>query len=92
MFVVQDTKLRERWDEECKGMSERIKEMRSLLRSEIEGLGSSSERERDQIMFQSMICVCLMLGTWNHITDQIGMFCFTGLSFKSHFNLLFGIK
>jgi len=46
MFVVQDAKLRERWDEECKGMSERIKEMRSLLRSEIEGLGSSSERIR----------------------------------------------
>ncbi len=25
-------------------------------------------------------------GTWTHITDQIGMFCYTGLSGQSHNN------
>lgn len=38
----------------------RIKEVRKLLRNELERIGAP--------------------GTWKHITDQIGMFSYTGLS------------
>jgi len=48
------------WKEELQDMSNRILEMRTMLRNEVERLGTP--------------------GTWNHITDQIGMFTFTGLT------------
>lgn len=41
-------------------MAGRIKSMRTLLRQNLEGLGSK--------------------WTWNHITDQIGMFCYSGMT------------
>ena len=41
-------------------MAARIKDMRSLLRSELEAQGSSLD--------------------WSHITNQIGMFAFTGMT------------
>ncbi|KAJ1443499.1 aspartate aminotransferase [Ochromonadaceae sp. CCMP2298] len=57
--VLTDPELKAQWYVECKGMADRILEMRTLLRSKLEA-GSSLP--------------------WNHVTDQIGMFCFTGLS------------
>jgi len=48
------------WKEELQAMSDRILQMRTELRTEVERLG--------------------VPGTWNHITDQIGMFTFTGLT------------
>jgi aspartate aminotransferase, mitochondrial len=58
--VLSDPILKQQWLGECKGMANRIIEMRALLRSKLEA-GDSTRK-------------------WNHITDQIGMFCFTGLS------------
>lgn len=58
--VLSDPVLKQQWLGECKAMADRIKEMRSLLRSKLEA-GNLNRR-------------------WNHITDQIGMFCFTGLN------------
>jgi len=52
----------QKWMKELKDMSSRILEVRSLLRTGLEGKGTP--------------------GTWNHITDQIGMFSFTGLDSK----------
>lgn len=46
--------------QEVKMMADRIMSMRTLLRTNLEGLGSK--------------------WTWNHVTDQIGMFCFSGMS------------
>lgn len=43
-------------------MTNRIKDMRTALRENLEKLGT--------------------IGTWNHITDQTGMFSYTGLSGK----------
>lgn len=48
------------WQEELKGMANRIQEVRALLRKGLEDKGTP--------------------GTWAHITDQIGMFSFTGLT------------
>ena len=49
-----------RWYEEVRGMAERIISMRTLLRRNLEDLGSPLP--------------------WKHITEQIGMFCFSGIS------------
>ena len=57
--VLGDAELRGLWLREVKMMADRIMEMRTTLRAELEALGSA--------------------GPWNHITDQIGMFCYTGL-------------
>jgi len=51
-----------KWTEELAAVSKRIIEVRHILRSELERLGTP--------------------GKWNHITDQIGMFSFTGLNEK----------
>ncbi|KAK9814338.1 hypothetical protein WJX72_004134 [[Myrmecia] bisecta] len=58
--ILKDPKLKAQWFEEVKGMADRIIDMRKLLRSKLEALGSPL--------------------SWNHITDQIGMFCFSGLT------------
>jgi len=58
--ILSDAKLRQQWEVDVKEMAERIIKMRSLLRKELENLGSKHK--------------------WNHITDQIGMFCFSGLT------------
>lgn len=58
--VLADAELKKQWYAEVKGMADRIIDMRSALRSELEKLGSPH--------------------SWNHVTDQIGMFAFTGLS------------
>jgi len=50
----------EEWLVELNGMSNRILQMRDLLRSALEAKNTP--------------------GTWNHITDQIGMFSYTGLT------------
>merc|ERR1711988_977024 len=52
--------LKAQWLDELKFMSDRILQMRDMLRKALESKGTP--------------------GTWNHITDQIGMFSFTGLT------------
>ena len=58
--VLSDEGLTRQYRAECSEMAERIKSMRSLLRSSIEAQGSKLD--------------------WSHVTDQIGMFAFTGMS------------
>lgn len=58
--VLNDEALFKEWEGNLATMSDRIKEMRTALRSNLEALKTP--------------------GTWNHITDQIGMFSFTGLN------------
>ncbi|KAK9463982.1 pyridoxal phosphate-dependent transferase [Lipomyces oligophaga] len=58
--ILGDADLRAQWLEEVKTMADRIISMRSLLKSNLEQLGSQLN--------------------WSHITSQIGMFCYTGLS------------
>lgn len=58
--ILSDDQLSKQWYGECKQMAERIIEMRHLLRSNLQDLGSQHD--------------------WSHVTDQIGMFSFTGLS------------
>jgi len=58
--VLNDSELRTEWYAECKGMADRIKEMRSKLRGGLEARGSQRN--------------------WKHITDQIGMFCYSGMT------------
>lgn len=59
--ILSDDSLRSQWINECKGMADRIIDMRKSLRDEIEILDKTNSK-------------------WNHVTDQIGMFCFTGLT------------
>lgn len=58
--ILGNQKLRAQWLQEVKGMADRIINVRTALKSNLEKEGSSRP--------------------WNHITDQIGMFCFTGLN------------
>lgn len=58
--VLNDPKLFAEWEENLKTMSGRIIDMRRVLRTKLEELGTP--------------------GSWKHITEQIGMFSFTGLS------------
>jgi aspartate aminotransferase len=68
--VLNDKANFEAWRSELKAVAERIILMRTTLRKKLEDLktpGISISK----------------LGTWNHITDQIGMFSYTGLSEKA---------
>eukprot|EP01025_Chloroclados_australasicus_P056056 TRINITY_DN6886_c0_g1_i4.p1 TRINITY_DN6886_c0_g1~~TRINITY_DN6886_c0_g1_i4.p1 ORF type:complete len:422 (+),score=52.95 TRINITY_DN6886_c0_g1_i4:55-1266(+) len=58
--VLGDNDLRKQWLGEVKGMADRIISMRSVLRKNLEDLGSPFN--------------------WQHITDQIGMFCYSGMT------------
>lgn len=58
--ILNDAKLKDQWLGEVKGMAGRMIEMRSLLKKNLEDLGSKKN--------------------WSHVTSQIGMFCYTGLS------------
>ncbi|KAF2489439.1 aspartate aminotransferase [Lophium mytilinum] len=60
--VLNDEALFAQWEEDLRTMSGRIIEMRDVLRSKLDEMGTP--------------------GTWNHITDQIGMFSYTGLTEK----------
>jgi aspartate aminotransferase len=57
--VLNDPALNKQWLGEVKGMADRIITMRSLLKDNLEKLGSKKD--------------------WSHITNQIGMFAYTGL-------------
>ncbi|KAM7436352.1 Aspartate aminotransferase [Porites harrisoni] len=58
-MVLSDSELRPQWEQEVKGMADRIISMRQQLVDNLKKEGSSHN--------------------WSHITEQIGMFCFTGL-------------
>lgn len=58
--VLTSPSLYKEWAVELKAMSDRILEMRSLLKAELNRIGCP--------------------GNWDHVTSQIGMFTFTGLS------------
>nr|CCA21967.1 unnamed protein product [Albugo laibachii Nc14] len=62
--ILSDTDLRKQWYKECKGMADRIITMRQVLRSELESIDKE----------------CGLVSDWHHITNQIGMFCYTGLT------------
>lgn len=59
-MILSTPELKKQWLSELKSMTDRIKNMRSGLRKELETLAPEEK--------------------WNFITDQIGMFTYTGLS------------
>lgn len=61
-MLLNDVSLRNQWLKELVNVTDRITEMRILLKKNLEKVGAK--------------------GTWNHVTDQIGMFSFTGLTLK----------
>jgi len=58
--ILSDPQLTQDFVDQCKGMADRINEMRNALRSRLEEAGSAR--------------------SWEHITKQIGMFAYSGLS------------
>lgn len=58
--ILGDSKLKNQWLTEVKGMADRIISVRQALKDNLQKEGSTK--------------------SWQHITDQIGMFCFTGLN------------
>jgi aspartate aminotransferase, mitochondrial len=58
--ILNDEELTNSFVAECKGMADRIHSMRSVLRGQLEQLGSNRK--------------------WDHITQQIGMFAYSGMS------------
>lgn len=71
--VLGDPELRESWRVELSNMAARVASMRRALRNALEAQGTPNEQGAVD---------------WAHITDQIGMFAFTGLSEKSVNKLL----
>lgn len=59
-LILNDTQMRNQWLKELVNVTNRITDMRVLLRSNLEKNGAK--------------------GTWDHVTTQIGMFSFTGLT------------
>eukprot|EP00640_Fibrocapsa_japonica_P001759 CAMPEP_0113938202 /NCGR_PEP_ID=MMETSP1339-20121228/4610_1 /TAXON_ID=94617 /ORGANISM="Fibrocapsa japonica" /LENGTH=457 /DNA_ID=CAMNT_0000941195 /DNA_START=55 /DNA_END=1428 /DNA_ORIENTATION=- /assembly_acc=CAM_ASM_000762 len=62
--ILSDPSLHAQWALECQGMARRIIEMRQLLRATLESKEEGAGAS----------------SSWAHITEQIGMFCYTGLS------------
>jgi aspartate/tyrosine/aromatic aminotransferase len=62
--VLNDGELLERWRGELLAMAQRIVDVRAALRGELERLDAAPPGAHG----------------WRHITDQIGMFAFTGLT------------
>ena len=58
--ILSDEQLTQQFIAECKGMADRINEMRVVLRGRLEEQGSQR--------------------SWEHITKQIGMFAYSGMS------------
>ncbi|KAL3077175.1 hypothetical protein niasHS_013164 [Heterodera schachtii] len=58
--ILSDSKLRQQWLADVKGMADRIISMRTQLREQLAKIGSKRN--------------------WDHIVNQIGMFCFTGIT------------
>ncbi|KAJ0405665.1 hypothetical protein ATCC90586_004468 [Pythium insidiosum] len=63
--ILKDPELKAQWYRECKGMADRIISMREALRTRIEAIEKANNTGKSD---------------WRHITDQIGMFCYTGLT------------
>jgi aspartate aminotransferase len=63
--ILADPTLKQQWYAECKGMADRIIAMRTSLRNAIEAVEKQNNVKKSD---------------WRHITDQIGMFCYTGLT------------
>jgi aspartate aminotransferase len=63
--ILSDPILKNQWYQECKGMADRIISMRTSLREKIEAIEKKNNVKKSD---------------WQHITDQIGMFCYTGLT------------
>ena len=64
-LVLNDKDLFAQWEEDLRTMSGRIIEMRKALKSKLDEMGTPGMGKD---------------GSWNHITDQIGMFSFTELN------------
>lgn len=58
--IMEDAELKNQWYTDVKEMAERIIDMRSSLRAELEKIGSTRD--------------------WSRITNQIGMFCYSGMT------------
>jgi len=58
--ILGDDKLKAQWYVEVKEMADRIINMRTLLRDNLEKTGSTLP--------------------WKHVTEQIGMFCYSGMT------------
>ena len=58
--ILKDKELTQEFIDECKGMADRINDMRKALRSGLEEAGSPLD--------------------WSHVTSQIGMFAYSGIS------------
>jgi aspartate aminotransferase, mitochondrial len=58
--ILSDPRLTNDFIDQCKGMADRINDMRISLRSKLEESGSNRN--------------------WEHITKQIGMFAYSGMS------------
>mmetsp|Transcript_109081 Transcript_109081/g.213711 ORF Transcript_109081/g.213711 Transcript_109081/m.213711 type:complete len:421 (+) Transcript_109081:67-1329(+) len=68
--VLSDPVLKPMWYAECKGMADRILAMRLSFREKLEaGMAARGIPANQQ-------------PSWKHVTDQIGMFCYTGLTLE----------
>lgn len=61
-MILNDPSLRQQWLNELVTVTNRINDMRALLKANLIKVGAK--------------------GNWDHITNQIGMFSFTGLTLK----------
>jgi len=65
--VLKSKELKKEWEDTLNQVIGRMKEMRLALKTALDKLGCEPPKG---------------LKSWDHITSQVGMFCFTGLSTK----------
>ena len=69
--VLNSPELYEEWKSELQGMAHRILEMRAVLYAKLIELKTP---------VSALLALIWLKGDWKHITNQIGMFSYTGLS------------
>ena len=83
--ILKTPELKELWKEECKGMADRIKSVRVILRNHLETLQYHSSLPPSPVpsgtnsASSSPTPPHSSPRRWNHITEQVGMFCYSGL-------------
>ena len=78
--VLSSPELYQEWTENVKTMASRILNMRTELRY---GICEQSNANINMILYDPYRSTLERLntpGTWHHVTDQIGMFSFTGMT------------
>jgi aspartate aminotransferase len=79
-MILNDPNYRQQWMDSIKMMASRIREMRKALREHLEKLSTPGSWNHSESVLKLMINMLIL------VTEQIGMFSYTGLTRKLFFD------